>query len=111
MTVRTRIAIADDSDRSLIKDIAMDIGKEVVAYVEVMYPQAIEHTSSTFALSLRNSIYNEIIAALEVTDRDAILARLEERKNHRRGWKAQWKIMRETDWDAYRKKRDEESAK
>jgi hypothetical protein len=111
VTVRTRIALADDPDLALIKGVAMDIGKEVVAYVEVMYPQAIEHTSSTFALALRNTIYNEIIEAMKVTDREEVLARLDARKTHRRVWKAQWKTLRETDWDAYRKKRDEELAK
>ena len=43
--LRSGLAIAASSasgpDLDLIKDIAMDIGKEVIAYIEVMYPQAI----------------------------------------------------------------------
>lgn len=46
--------------RELIKEVATDIGKELVAYIEVMYPQAIAATSSTFKLSMRNHIHNDI---------------------------------------------------
>lgn len=83
--------------RDLIKEIAMDIGKEVVAYVEVQYPKAIEATSSTFKLSLRNCIYNQIMAAIEVNDAGEIAARLETRKKFRRQWTAAWRKIRATD--------------
>lgn len=99
MTNHKRVALPDDPDRSLVKGIAMDIGKEVVAYVERMYPQAVEHTSSTFRLSLRNCIHNEIMGALESTDRDEILARLARRKKERRELKAVWAKIRDTDWE------------
>ena len=82
----------------------MDIGKEVVAYVERQYPQAVSAASSTFRLSLRNCIYNEIMAALEITDEAEILARLERRKKDRRDLKKQWAIIRDTDWEAARAK-------
>ena len=110
-SVRKRVALPDDPQRALVKGIAMDIGKEVVAYVERMYPQAISATSSTFRLSLRSCIFNEIIAALEVTDEAEILARLERRKKERRELNAMWTRLRETDWEAYRKKRAEEMNK
>ena len=80
--------------RDLIKEIAMDIGKEVVAYIEVMYPEAIVATSSTFKLSVRNCIHNEIMAALEVNDEGAILARLAGRKKFRRQWTAGYRKIR-----------------
>jgi hypothetical protein len=80
--------------RDIVKEIAMDIGKDVVAYVEVQYPEAITATSSTFRLSLRNCIYNEIMAALEVVDEDAIRERLAERKRFRRKWKAAYRNIR-----------------
>lgn len=82
--------------RDLIKEIAMDIGKEVVAYIEYMYPQAVEATSSTFKLSVRNCIHNQIMAALEVNEEGAIIARLQERKEWRRKFKAMWKKNRAT---------------
>lgn len=78
----------------LIKAIAMDIGKEVVAYVEVMYPKAIEATSSTFKLSLRNCIYNQIMAAIKVNDAGQIEARLKDRKAFRRWWVGAYRKIR-----------------
>ncbi len=81
--------------RDLIKAIAMDIGKEVVAYIEVMYPEAIEATSSTFKLSVRNFVYNQIMAAVEVNDAGKIAARLSDRKKFRREWRAAYRRMRE----------------
>ena len=81
-------------NRDLVKEIAMDIGKEVVAHIEVMYPQAISATPSTFKLSVRNSIYNEIMAALEVNEEGAIIARLEDRKQFRRRWTAVYRKFR-----------------
>lgn len=80
--------------RELIKEIAMDIGKDVVAYIEVMYPEAITATSSTFKLSVRNSIYNEIMAAIDVSDEGQIRARLRDRKKFRREWTAAYRKIR-----------------
>jgi hypothetical protein len=82
-------------DRELIKEIAMDIGKEVAAYIEVMYPAAVQATSGTFLLSVRNSTYNEIMAALAITDPDQIRKHLRDRKAFRRNWKASAKRVRE----------------
>lgn len=110
MTVRKRVATADDPDRALIKGVAMDIGREVVAYIERMYPSAVSATSSTFPLAVRNCIFNEIMAAMEVTDPDEILSRLARRRKERRELKAQWALIRDTDWDAYHKKREQEMA-
>jgi hypothetical protein len=80
--------------RDLIKSIAMDIGKEVVAYIEVQYPEAVKATSSTFKLSVRNCIYNQIMAAIEVNDAGQIAARLADRKKRRRKWTADWRKIR-----------------
>jgi hypothetical protein len=89
--------------KDLVELIAMDIGKEVCAYVQVQYPDVWKSGNSGFKLSLRNKIYNEIMAALEITDDDAILTRLETRKSDRRKWIAAYKHIRETDWEAVRK--------
>lgn len=85
---------ASNWSRELVKQIAMDIGKETVAYVEVMYPEAIKATSSTFKLSLRNHIYNEIMAAIEVNDEGKVIARLKDRKSFRRWWTAAYRKIR-----------------
>jgi hypothetical protein len=66
--------------RDIIKEIAIDIGKEVAAHIETMYPKAVEATSSTFLLSVRNCVYNQIMAALETIDEDEIRRRLEDRR-------------------------------
>lgn len=83
--------------REIIKAIAMDIGKDTVAYVEVMYPEAIKATSSSFKLSLRNHIYNQIMAAIDVNDAGEIAERLQRRKKHRREWTGMYRKMRAKD--------------
>lgn len=93
-TVANEIVPKSPWSRDLVKEIAMDIGKSTVAYVEVMYPKAIEAASSTFKLSLRNHIYNEIMAAIEINDEGAITARLKDRKKFRREWTATYRKIR-----------------
>jgi Ni/Fe-hydrogenase subunit HybB-like protein len=92
VAIRSNVSVNDT--RAMVKAIAMDIGKEVVAYVEVQYPQAVEATSLTFKLALRNCIYNEIMAAIDVSDEGEIIARLRDRKKLRREWKAAWRKLR-----------------
>lgn len=82
VTDETKPAI--DADRELIKEIAMDIGKEVVARIETMYPAMFEAAAGTAKISIRNCVYNEIMAALEVNEAAAIRDRLEARKVFRR---------------------------
>lgn len=75
--------------------IAWDIGKELVAYIEVMYPKAIEATSSTFKLSMRNHVYNDIMAAFEFRgDAVALANRLKDRKEFRKEWLATYRRIR-----------------
>lgn len=45
-------------------------------------------------LSVRNCIYNQIMAAIEVNDSGEITARLETRKKFRRQWTAAWRKIR-----------------
>lgn len=79
---------------NIVKEIAMDIGKAVAAHIETMYPNAVKATSSTFLLSVRNTTYNEIMAALDFTDENEIHNRLDTRKAWRRKYKAAWKKIR-----------------
>lgn len=81
--------------KELVRAIAMDIGKAVVHHIETMYPKAIEACPSTFKLSVRNCVHNEIMAAVQVTDAGEISIRLHERKAHRRKIKAAYRKMRE----------------
>ncbi len=88
--------------RDVIELIAMDIGTEVRDYIERMYPAAVKAASLTFLVSVRNSIYNEIIAALETTDEQEIRNRLADRKAARRRLRSMVKSSRERDWEAVR---------
>lgn len=80
--------------RDIIKEIAMDIGKEVAAHIETMYPKAVQAESSTFLLSVRNCTYNQIMAALDTVDEVAIRERLAAHKQHRRRQRAAYRRIR-----------------
>jgi hypothetical protein len=80
--------------RDIIKEIAMDIGKEVAAHIETMYPQAVEATSKNMLLSVRNCIHNEIMAALETIDENEIRERLERRRQFRRQHRSAYRRIR-----------------
>jgi hypothetical protein len=95
--MKMRHPIAKPDPKALVKAIAMDIGKEVVAYLDVMYPHAAKASSSTFRLSVRNCIYNEIMAAIDVTDEGKIVDRLNDRKKFRRQWTAAYRKLRAAD--------------
>lgn len=82
---------------ALIREIAMDIGKGTVAYIEVMYPEAVAAASSTFRLSVRNHIYNQIMAAVQINDESEIASRLRQRKTDRRRWVKQHRDLRKKD--------------
>ncbi len=69
---------------SLIKEIALDIGKEVVHHIELMYPEMFKAVAGSAKLSVRNCVYEEILGAIQVNDEGQIIARLERRKKFRR---------------------------
>lgn len=86
---------ADNFDpKELIRQIAMDIGKDVVHHIEIMYPAAIAACPSTFKVSVCNHVYNDIMAAIQVNDTGQIEARLKDRKEHRRKIKAIYRKIR-----------------
>jgi hypothetical protein len=59
-------AVAErDLDKSLISDVAMEIGKEMVAYLERMYPDVYSVMNSGCKLSIRNHIHNDIMWAIQ----------------------------------------------
>ena len=72
----------------------MDIGNAAAAHIEIQYPDAVLATSPNMLVSLRNTVYNEIMTALDLTDEVEIRARLETRKAWRRRHKAAWKKIR-----------------
>ena len=80
--------------RELVKQIAKDVGDAVVFHIETMYPRALAATPTTFPLSVRNTVFNEILAATEVNDAAHIAARIEERRRARRNLRAASRKMR-----------------
>jgi hypothetical protein len=80
--------------RDLLKDLALDVGKEVAAYIERMYPRAVEAASSTFLLAVRNRVHNEIVETMGLSSIGEIEQRLARRKQERRQLRAVWKAAR-----------------
>lgn len=95
ITRQERVEIpAANWSRELVKAIAEDIGADTAAYIEVMYPKAVEAASSSFKTSVRNHIYNQIMAAIEVNDEGEVIARLADRKKFRRWWVGVYRKIR-----------------
>lgn len=72
----------------------MDIGKEMVAYLEIMYPLQFATFNGGTKLSIRNHIHNDIMAALDTVNADEIRARLDLRKKRRRESLRRWRSIR-----------------
>lgn len=84
----------DSPPTNLIKAMAEAVGKSVVAYVEVMYPEAIKATSSTFKTSLRNEIINKINHVATLHTEDEIRAWLKSNAEFNKRWLKQWRNIR-----------------
>lgn len=93
MPSHRRITKAPDPRKAMNSAIAMDCGKEMVAYLEVMYPDVFERMNSGCRLSIRNHIHNDIIAALEIVGTENHLERLKERARFRREWLATYRNL------------------
>ena len=104
------MATAKQLAKTLLEEIAMDIGKDTVVYVRVMYPGPMSVATSTFSIAIRNHIYNQIMAAFQIgeggeiipqfvttDEKGDVVNRLTERKAWRRQWLAQWRRIREGD--------------
>ncbi len=88
-------ALAVSDPRQMFKAMAMDIGKELAAYIEVMYPDAVKAASSTFLLSVRNHTYNEIMGwADRKVNPETLESVLTDRATFRRNWKATYRKIR-----------------
>jgi len=97
---------------ALIKAFAEDIGQDTAAYIKVMYPEAVKAASSTFLLSLRGHIHNQIVAAFKANENGEIIPQsvttdehgefidhLVQRKQWRREWLATWRKLRKSHTD------------
>lgn len=71
-------------DEALVRQIAMDVGKQVVAHIEWAYPDMFKVVAKTAKLSIRNATYNAVMAAVEAADKGRAEQAIEENSKHRR---------------------------
>lgn len=84
----------DGISRDLIKAMAMDAGKSLCAYIEVMFPQVWHSQNSGFKISMKHHVYNDIMALADLHDEAAIRKRLAENEAHRNAWVGGYRKMR-----------------
>lgn len=70
-----------------IKNIAMDVGKQVVAHIERMYPEMLKAAPKSAKLSIRNATYNAIMAAVEAADKGQDAQQIKRNEEHRKEMK------------------------
>lgn len=89
-----RAKSGDEISRDLVKEIALDVGKSLAAYVEVMFPEIWHGSNSGFKISLRNHVYNDIVSISDLHDEAAIKKRLADNDAHRKKWVGAYRKMR-----------------
>jgi len=85
-----------DISRELIKAMAMDAGKSLCAYIEIMFPEIWHGSKSGFKISMKHHVYNDIMALADLHDEAAIRQRLADNEAHRKRWVGAYRKMRRT---------------
>ena len=80
--------------KELIKAMAMDAGKSLCAYLEVMFPKVWHGQNSGFKISMKHHVYNDIMALADLHDEAAIRKRLADNETHRKKWVGAYRKMR-----------------
>lgn len=79
------IVKTDPLTRDLIEQIAFDVGKDLVCYLEGVYPKIFEtYPQSGFKLSLRNHVHNCIMNLVKQADKGTTEEWLKFNEKHRR---------------------------
>lgn len=79
------LPVTIDFSEALVRQIAMDVGKQVVAHIESMYPKMLESVSAKSAsLSIRNTAYNAIMEAVKAANNGEVEQMLQRHDTHRR---------------------------
>lgn len=68
----------------LVREIAMDVGKELVEYIGWMYPKMFDAVAKSAALSIRNHTYNSIMEAVKAANEGRARQMLDMHDRHRR---------------------------
>ena len=89
-----QVPARQDLSRKLISDVAMDIGKEMVAYLEVQYPDVYKAMNSGCKLSIRNGIHNDIMYAIESHTEAEYREWIAKRQKFRREWLKAYRDIR-----------------
>jgi hypothetical protein len=76
--------VTRDLNKALISDVAMEIGKEMVARIEIMYPDVYAAMNSGCKLSIRNHIHNDIMWAIQNRSENEYREWIADRKKFRR---------------------------
>lgn len=76
--------VQQDIGKALISDVAMEIGKEMVAYLEIQYPDVFAAMNSGCRLSVRNRIHNDIMWAIQNRDENEYRGWIARRRDSRR---------------------------
>lgn len=76
-------AVQDLSDE-MIKALVMDIAKNVVSHLKFTYRDIITNAPSTFSLSIRNGIYNQIMATIKRNPNDHLKQMLFNQQHRRK---------------------------
>lgn len=77
-------AIVDFSE-VLVRQIAMDVGKQVAFHIETQYPAMFDAVAAkSAALSIRNTAYNAIMEAVKAANQGQVDQMLKRHDEHRR---------------------------
>jgi hypothetical protein len=81
----SNVPAAVDFSEALVRQIAMDVGKQVVAHIEYAYPTMFRDVSKQSAsLSIRNTAYNAIMEAVKAANQGQVEQMLKRHDDHRR---------------------------
>lgn len=77
-------AVVDFSE-ALVRQIAMDVGKQVAFHIETQYPGMFDAVAAkSAALSIRNTTYNSIMEAVKAANKGEVETMLKRHDAHRR---------------------------
>lgn len=77
-------AVVDFSE-ALVRQIAMDVGKQVAFHIETQYPAMLDAVAAkSAALSIRNTAYNAIMEAVKAANNGEVEKMLKRHNEHRR---------------------------
>lgn len=89
------IVTVDHND--LLKNLAWEVSKNVVDHHKFVYAKIFKNAPSTFPISLRNAIYNEIQSAIKCRTDNDIREWIVRSKQHRKEMRRLRRANRETE--------------